>query len=186
MACLNGSMTDSTLPVIEVIALLALFLIAITVFKYLIQDAFTRTRFMMTGLFLFIVLTLTIAFWPFALMTLPYTIPAFGVGILIGYLVGVQTERQKILVQGIEHYIEHFAHIEDEDFKNMTWWTVINFYSVTAALVLINLVGFTNVITHSSPVFVIVTTTVGAALIGSIVPYLAHLWTLRFRRSETA
>ncbi len=176
-------MPDTTLSVISDVALLALFLIALTVFKYAIHDSFVRTRFMMTGLFLFIVLTLTIAFWPFAYMTLPFTIPAFGLGIALGYLIGVQTERQKIVVQGIEHYIEHFAHIEDQDFKNMTWWTLINFYSVTGALILINLIGFTSVITHSSPVFVIITTTVGAALVGSIVPYLAHLWTLRFKKS---
>ncbi len=174
-------MLDSTLSAILVTALLALFLVSITVAKYAILNTFQRTRFMMSALFLFIVSTLSIAFWPFALITLPFTIPALVLGMALGYFIGVHTERQKIVVHGIEHYIEHFAHIKDTDFKKMSWWSVINFYSITCALILINLVGFTSVIMHDSPVFVVVTSTVGATLIGSIIPYLAHLWTFRLQ-----
>ena len=165
--------------VIIVIALLALFLIVITVFKYTVRNQFNRTRFIMSALFLFIVLTLSISFWPSATLTLPFTIPAFLLGVALGYFIGVHTEQQKIMMNGVEHYMEHFAHIDHADVKKMTWWTVINFYSVMAGLILINLVGFTNVILQGSPVFVIVTSSVGAVLIGSILPYLAHLWTFQ-------
>ncbi|KND49197.1 MAG: hypothetical protein AB203_02255 [Parcubacteria bacterium C7867-008] len=171
-------MTSLNPTVIVVVAILALFLISITVSKYAIHDNFTRTRFVMSALFAFIVATLTISFWRFAFMTLPYTIPAMLAGILLGYLIGVRTEQQKIVTNGIEHYMERFAHIEHKDVKNLTWWSVINFYSIMCGLVLINLIGFTNVILQGSPGFIIGTSVVGAAFIGSILPYLYHLWTL--------
>jgi len=159
------------------IALLALFLISLAVAKYAIVNNFARTRFIMSALFAFIVITLSISFWPYALMTLPYTIPLFVIGILLGYSIGVRTERQKLLTNGIEHYMEHFAHISHKDLLNFNWWSLINFYSIMCVLILINLVGFTNVILQGSPIFIMATSAVGAAFIGSIVPYLAHLWT---------
>ncbi len=178
-------MTTAPGSVIIVIALLALFLISITVFKYAIKNAFMRTRLIMSALFAFIVLTLTISFWDDADITLPFTIPALAIGMLLGYLIGVRTERQKIVTHGIEHYMEHFAHIEPEDVQRLTWWSVVNYYSIMASLVLINLVGFTNVILSGSPAFIVVTSTVGALLIGSILPYLAHLWTVRLTQPQS-
>jgi hypothetical protein len=171
-------MTGIPASIIIVIALLALFLIGITIVKYAVANAFMRTRLQMSALFFFIMLTLTISFWPYAALTLPFTIPMFFVGVLLGYAVGVHTERQKLMANGLEHYLEHFARIDPEDVKKLSWWTIVNFYSVMCGLVLINLVGFTNVILHGSPLFVIVTSSVGAALIGSILPYLAHLWSI--------
>jgi hypothetical protein len=162
--------------VIIVIALLALFLISITVSKYAIQNNFVRTRFIMSALFAYIVITLSISFWPFALLTLPYAIPAALLGMALGYFIGVRTERQKIVMNGVEHYVEHFAHVNPKDFKNLPWWSIINFYSIMAGLILINLIGFTNIILQGSPAFIIATSVVGAAFIGSIFPYLIHLW----------
>lgn len=173
--------------VIFLIALLALFLIGITVVKYAIVDTFVRTRLTMSALFCFIVATLSIAFWPSAPITLPFTVPAFGVGMLLGYFIGVRTARQKLMMQGAEHYMEHFAHIDPEDLKHLTWWSIINFYSIMCGLVLINLIGFTNIILRGSPAFIILTSSVGALFVGSIVPYLAHLWTVPLmRRQERA
>lgn len=169
----------TSLSVIAVIALLALFLIALTVAKYAVKSAFVRTRLIMSGLFGFIVLTLSISFWQSAFMTLPFTIPSLLLGVALGYHIGVRTERQKIMVHGIEHYMEHFAYIDPAEVRKLTWWTVVNYYSIMAALIVINLIGFTNVILKGSPLFIIVTSCVGAALIGSILPYLAHLWSIR-------
>lgn len=168
------------------IALLALFLISITVVKYAVPDNFIRTRFIMSALFAFIVVTLSISFWPFALMTFPYAVPALLLGILLGHLIGVRTEQQKIVTNGIEHYMEHFARIDHKDVKNLTWWSLINFYSIMCGLVLINLIGFTNIILQGSPFFINATSVVGAAFIGSIIPYLYHLWTLplKLRKSD--
>ncbi len=168
------------------IALLALFLISITVIKYVVRSKFTETRLMMTALFAFIVITLTMAFSSSVLATLPFTIPALFIGIMLGYLIGVRTEQQKIMTLGIEHYMEHFAHIHSKDLKTMTWWSVVNFYSIMCGLVLINLVGFTNIILSGSPLFTIITSMVGALLIGSIVPYLAHLWTVSMMRRSAS
>lgn len=174
------------IPITVAIALLALFLISITASRYAIKDNFIRTRFIMSALFVFIVLMLSISFWPFALMTLPYAVPAMLLGIALGYLIGVRTERQKLVTQGIEDYMERFALIEREDIKKLTWWSLINFYSIMCGLVLINLIGFTNVILQGSPFFIIATSVVGASFIGSIIPYLAHLWTLpRTRRARS-
>ncbi len=130
----------------------------------------------MTALFLFIVITLSISFWPSAALSLPYTVPALAVGIIVGYVIGVKTERQKMMTHGLEHYLEHFAHIHAADIRNMTWWSVVNFYSIMCGLILINLVGFSTVIVRNSVFWTILTSTVGAFLIGTIIPYLAHLW----------
>lgn len=175
----NVSMTGIPPSIIIVIALLAVFLIGITIVKYAVHDNFMRTRLQMTALFSFIVLTLSISFWPFAALTLPYSIPALLVGILLGYFIGVHTERQKLMMHGFERYMERFARIEHSDVKNLTWWSIINFYSIMCGLILINLVGFTNVILQGSPTFIIVTSAVGAAFVGSILPYLAHLWSFQ-------
>jgi hypothetical protein len=143
--------------IIAVIALLAAFLISITIFKYTVRNNFTRTRLVMSALFIFIVATLSISFWPSAPMTLPYTIPT---------------------MHGVEHYMEHFTHIHFSDLRSLTWWSFINYYSIIGGLILINLIGFTNIILGGSPIFIVISSVVGAALVGSIFPYLVHLWSV--------
>jgi hypothetical protein len=133
----------------------------------------------MTLFFCFIVTTLTLSFWQHALATLPYTIPAALIGALIGYVLGVRTEQKKLTMQGVAEYMAHFAHIHLHDIKSLTWWSFINFYSVMGALVLMNLIGLTNVIYLGAEFGAIATSVFGAFLIGSIVPYLIHLWSIR-------
>jgi ACR3 family arsenite efflux pump ArsB len=162
-----------------VLALLTVFLIFAVGIKYAIQNNFTRTRLVMTSFFCFIVLTLTISFWAYRMSSLPYTIPAALAGILAGYLLGVRTEQQKLRANGIEHYMEHFAHVHVHDFKALNWWSVINFYSVMGGLLLINLVGLSIVIFGGDSQSAIRTSMVGAFLLGTIVPYLVHLWSIK-------
>ena len=164
--------------IIIVIALLALFLIFITGLKYVVVDQFARTRLIMSSFFIFIVATLSISFWPLAAATLPYSIPALLVGVLIGYVLGVRTEKQKLRMQGMRRYMEHFAHIHIKDFESLEWWSVINFYSVMGGLVLINLVGASNVLFNGAEAWAILTSAFGAFLLGTIVPYLVYLWSL--------
>jgi hypothetical protein len=179
-------MSDHTPAIIAVLALLAAFLISIAVSKYAFKDNFTRTRVVMSALFLFITSTLTISFWPFAVMTFPYALPALLFGIILGQSIGVRTEQLKIVEHGIEHYMERFAHISHEDVKKFTWWSLINFYSIMCGLVLINLIGFTNIILGGSKNFIIGTSVAGALFVGSIVPYLFHLWTIPFTHHRLA
>ncbi|HVV14960.1 MAG TPA: hypothetical protein VHD55_00960 [Candidatus Paceibacterota bacterium] len=161
------------------VAALTVFLSIITALKYAIEDEFTRTRLIMTLFFLFIVATITISFWKYTLDTLPFTIPAWLLGALIGYLLGVRTEQAKLQAQGLTHYVQHFAHIHPTDFKKFTWWSVINFYSVMGALLLINLVGFSTVLYREVEPLAIATSVVGAFLLGTIAPYLLHLWSIK-------
>jgi hypothetical protein len=173
----------SSLPVsiIFVIAVLTLFLSLTVGLKYAIENDFVRIRLVMTLFFCFIVFTLTISFWDHWLMTLPYTIPSGFVGVVIGYVLGVQTERRKLSMEGIAHYMEHFAHIHFGDIHSLTWWSFINFYSVMGALLLINMVGLSNVIFKGTELWAVATSVFGAFLIGTIIPYLYHLWTIRLR-----
>jgi predicted membrane-bound spermidine synthase len=106
-------MIGSTTTIIIDLALLASFLISIVVAKYAIAQDFARTRFIMSALFLYIVISLTNSYWHFAFITLPYTIPAFFAGVLLGHVVGVRTEEQKITMQGVERYMERFADIKE-------------------------------------------------------------------------
>ncbi len=163
------------------VALLTVFLIFAVALKYGSFSSFSRTRLVMTAFFFFIVATLTISFWKFALDTLPYSAPAALLGIIAGYLLGVQTERQKLRVQGIKTYMEHFAHIHSSDLKSLTWWSFINFYTVIGALALINLVGLSNVIFDGAERWAIITSAFGAFLLGTLVPYLLHLWSIKAR-----
>lgn len=160
-----------------VIALLALFLSYLVVLKYTVRNNFARTRLGMTSFFFFIVATLSLSFWQYTLHTLPFAVPAFAVGILAGYLIGVRGAEERLKSEGLAHYHEHFAHVHVRGLEDVTWWTVVNFYSVAGALVLINLVGFSAVIIRTEA-FALGTSAVGALLLGSIAPYLVHLWSI--------
>ncbi|HVZ76116.1 MAG TPA: hypothetical protein VG934_02475 [Candidatus Paceibacterota bacterium] len=161
------------------IAVLTVFLVFITALKYGIEDNFKRTRLIMTAFFLFIVATLTIAFRQYTMATLPFSAPAFLVGAAIGYFVGVRTAQEKLMAQGAAHYMEHFAHVRFEDLQAFNWWALVNFYSVMSALVLINLVGLSTVIFRQAEGWAIGTSALGALLLGTIAPYLLHLWSIR-------
>jgi hypothetical protein len=163
--------------VVLVIALLAIFLSFLVVLKYTVSNRFTSTRFAMTSFFLFVVATLSLSFWPYALATLPYTAPAFVLGLVAGYLVGVRGANERLYREGHAHYREHFAHIHIKGQRDITWWTFVNYYTVMGALVLINLVGISSVLVQSESL-AIATSAVGAALLGSIAPYLVHLWSI--------
>lgn len=158
------------------IALLTVFFCFIAALNYLVLDNFLRTRIIMTSFFFFIVTTLTISFWQYTLITLPYTIPAFGIGLIGGYLLGVRAAEKRLHAEGLAFYTRHFAHIEVRGFTKMKWWIFINYYSIMGALVLINFVGISTVLFRNNTAFAITTSVVGAFLIGSIAPYLIHLW----------
>jgi len=164
--------------IIAVIAVLTLFLSLLIVLKYAVEDNFIRTRSIMTAFFCFIVATLTISYWPFFFATLPFTIPAGILGVAAGYLVGVRAAEQRLRTEGLANYLSHFAHIHI-DKGEFNWWALINFYSVMGSLFLINLVGLTTVIFHNLKPMTLATSAFGAFLIGSIIPYLIHLWTIK-------
>jgi len=91
----------------------------------------------------------------------------------------VRTAEEKLHAQGLRYYMKHFAHIHAFDLQNLTWWSVINFYTVMGGLLMINLVGLSNVIFDGAEGWAIATSAVGAFLIGTIIPYLFHLWSIR-------
>ena len=161
------------------LALMSVYLIFVTSLKYAIADNFVRTRLIMTSFFWFIVLTLSISYWRYTIETLPYTIPAYLAGCAAGYFFGVRTERQKLEMQGLKYYIQHFAHIRVSDVRSLSWWTVVNFYSVAGGLLLINFVGLSTVLFPHTEFLVNVSCVFGAFLLGTIFPYLGHLWSVR-------
>ena len=167
------------------VAVLTVFFIFILALKYALPDSFARTRLMMTSFFFFIVTTLTISFWPYTLATLPFTIPACILGTVVGYALGVRAAQQRLNAEGMVQYMEHFAHIHSTHLKNLTWWSLINFYSVMSAILLINLVGFSTVLFPQVQNLAIATSGIGAFLIGTIAPYLIHLWSIKARHSST-
>jgi hypothetical protein len=175
---------DLPASILITIALLTVFLCFFVGLKYSEMSYFTRMRLMMTSFFFFIVAILSISFWQFTFVTLPFTIPAFIVGAIIGHVVGVRAANQRLRSEGPAHYMEHFAHVHVREFKKLTWWSLINFYSVMGAIILINLIGFTTVILQQDQTFAILTSAVGAFLLGTIAPYLVHLWSLRAKRSS--
>ncbi len=179
-------MEQLPLSIIATIAVLTVFLSLVIVLKYAVSDHFTRTRALMTLFFFFIVTTLTISYSEFFFATLPYTIPAGFAGAIIGYLVGVRSAEQKLAMQGAAYYMEHFAHIHLKDVEKLSWWSLINYYTVVSALALINLVGLTTVIFHNLKPLTLFTSAFGAFLIGSIAPYLLHLWSISVRTNKNA
>lgn len=167
------------MSVIMVIAVATVFLTFAVGLTYGIESNFVRTRLIMTGFFIYIVFTLTASFWQFAMATLPYTIPASLIGMIFGHFIGVRAANEKLKMQGVEYYMEHFAHVHIHEIKALNWWALINYYSVMGVLVLINLVGLSNVIFQGAKLWAIITSTVGALLIGSTLPYLVHLWSIK-------
>lgn len=171
-------MTQLPGSIILVVAVLTVFLCLLTVLKYAVANNFLRTRLIMSAFFVFIVTTLTLSFWQYTEATLPYTIPAVIVGIVGGYFIGVREAEAKLGRQGLAYYTEHFSHVHMTDFAGFNWWAIVNFYSVMSGLILINLVGLSNVIFGGSERWAIITSAVGAFLLGTIFPYLLHLWTI--------
>ena len=165
--------------IIATVAVLTIFLVFITALKYSAASEFVRTRLMMTAFFCFIVSTLTISFWNYTLVTLPFTVPSCLLGMAAGYILGVRAAKQRLSAEGMVHYMQHFAHVHPTHIKNLTWWSLINFYSVMGALLLINLVGFSTVIFREAQNLAVATSTVGAFLLGTIIPYLFHLWSIK-------
>jgi hypothetical protein len=161
------------------IATLAAFLIFITILKYAMQDTFVRTRLIMTGFVAFVVIALTASFWRYTVLSLGFSLPALVVGMFVGHFVGVRAAQEKLLAQGMERYIEHITHVKLGDPQNLQWWSVINFYTIAGALVIVNLLGLSVVIFNQSQGLALTTCAVGAFLIGTLLPYLAHLWTIK-------
>lgn len=178
-------MDQLPLTITATVALLTLFLSILTALKYAVHSNFARTRAIMTLFFFFIVSTLTLSFWPFAIQTLPYSVPAFLAGCALGYVVGVRAAKEKLSMQGVEHYMEHFAHVHFHEIQKLTWWSLINFYSVMGALLLINFVGFSTVLHRDSLQWAIITSGVGAFLLGTIAPYLIHLWNIKAKHPKS-
>ncbi len=166
------------MTIVAAIAILTVFLVFISALRYAVPDNFTRMRLIMTLFFCFIVVTLTLSFWKYALVSLQYTIPAALLGVLVGYFVGVKEAEEKLMVQGAERYMEHFAHVHFSDIQTLQWWSLINFYSIAGALLLINFVGLSTVIFRGAESWAIATCVLGAFLLGSVVPYLIHLWSI--------
>jgi hypothetical protein len=167
--------------IIITIAILAAFLILLVVLKYAVENEFTRTRLIMSAFFAFIVTTLTICFKDFFMATLPYTIPAGFAGVVAGYFIGLPAAEERLKKEGINRYRQDFASVEVRGIKGFKWWTLLNFYTILSALALINLVGFTTVLLHNLKPMALLTSAFGAFLIGSILPYLYHLWKIKAR-----
>jgi hypothetical protein len=167
--------------IILTIAVLTAFFIFIVAVKFAVEDDFKRTRLTMTAFFFFIVATLTICFNEYFVATLPYTVPAGLVGVIAGFFVGVPAAENRMKKEGLSRYRHDFAEIEVSGIKGFKWWSVLNFYTVLTTLALINLVGLTTVLLHNLKPMALVTSAFGAFLIGTIFPYLYHLWTIKSR-----
>lgn len=174
-------MSYNDISIIVSIAALAAFFMLSVALKYAVADTFARTRLVMTSFFVFIVFTLTISFLPYAVVSLPYAVPALVLGVVVGYFAAAKVAQERLALEGLEHYIEHFTHVHLADVATLQWWSVANVYSVAAALILINLVGLSNVIFAGRESWALATCAVGAFLVGAVVPYFLHLWRLSAR-----
>jgi hypothetical protein len=174
------------LSIIATIAVLTMFLVFITAIKYAVRNDFLRMRLMMTAFFFYIVAALTISFWPYALESLPFTAPAALLGALMGRVVGVRAAEHRLHSKGIEHYMEHFAHLHSDENKKIVWWSIINFYTVMSALILVNFIGLSTVIFSKAHDWAIVSSAFGALLLGTIAPYLVHLWSIQTRHTKSS
>ena len=170
---------EHPLSIVLEIALLTVFLCLVAGMQYAVPNNFSRTRLIMSAFFVFIVLTLSISFWQFAFATFPFTIPAALLGVIAGYYFGVRAAEYRLRAKGVEHYMEHFAHVHVEDLRSLTWWSFVNFYTIAGRLLLINLVGLSSVIFRGAENWAISTSVVGAFLLGTLVPYLLHLWSIQ-------
>ena len=90
------------------------------------------------------------------------------------------------MLEGFENYVEHFAHVHLADVTKLQWWSLVNFYSVTGALLLINFVGLSTVIFAGSETWAIATCVFGAFLIGTVAPYIIHLWSIRAAQNSSS
>jgi len=179
-------MDSLVLSTTTAIAALAAFTIFVSALRYAVSDSFARTRLSMTAFFCFIVVTLTMAFWRYTFDSLPFVAPAFALGLIVGHFVGVKKAQERLMLEGFEHYLEHFAHVDIFDARSLRWWPLINFYSIAGALILINFVGLSNVIFAGRESWALAACAVGAFLLGTIAPYLIHLWAINPAQNKSS
>jgi len=175
-------METNIITVMTALAALVIFLSLITILKYAIRGNFTRTRIIMTALLAFLVITGVLAFGRYLIASLSFTVPAFLVGILLGERAGVRAAQRKIATHGIQHYMEHYAHSSKEELKALTWWSIVNFYAIMCALIMMNLIGLSRIIFDGHRGLAIAVVAFGAFLIGTILPYIIHLWRVHYER----
>jgi hypothetical protein len=171
--------------IITIVAVLTAFFIFIVALKFAVEDNFSRTRLTMTAFFFFIVATLTISYYEYFFATLPFTIPAGIIGIIAGYLLGVPAAEERLKKEGLRRYRQDFAHVETAGIKGFAWWSILNYYTIMSTLVLINLVGLTTVLLHNLKPMALLTSAFGAFMIGSIIPYHIHLWTIKTKQNAS-
>ena len=172
-------LTADMIKIMLVLLALVIFLSLLMIYKYAIADDFHRTRVIMTTFLGFIVTTLTISFWEYTVQSIMFVIPAFLLGCYVGYSVAVKAAKRKLAQHGVQHYVQTVMHISKTELKAFNWWSIVNVYSIMGGLVLMNMVGLSLFIIPGYEPIAIATTVVGAFLIGTMVPYIVHLWSVK-------
>jgi hypothetical protein len=168
------------------IAALAAFLIFVSAAGYAVPDTFSRSRLIMTAFFIFIVCTLTVSFWRYTLPSVWFSLPALILGMLAGHFIGVKAAKERLMLEGAERYMAHAFHVHFGDMERLEWWSLINFYTIAGALVLVNVMGLSTVFFAGREGWALASCAIGALLIGTIAPYLVHLWSISARQNTAS
>lgn len=176
-------MDTNIIAVVTALAALVIFLCLVTVLKYAIRGNFTRTRIIMTALLFFLVAVVLLAFGPYITESATTMFTAFLLGLFIGERAGVRPAQRKIATDGVQHYIEHYVTDNKDEIKTLTWWSIVNFYAILCALIMMNLIGLSRILFEGHTTIAIGVVAFGAFLIGTILPYIIHLWRVRYENA---
>lgn len=173
-------MDTNIIAVMTALAALVIFLCLVVVLKYAIKGNFTRTRIILTLLLGFLVAVVLLAFWQHIAASATTMLTAFLLGVLIGERGGVRPAQRKIATEGVRYYMEEFVHTSKEELKAFTWWSIVNFYAIMCALIMMNLVGLSRILFDGNMYLATGVVAFGAFLIGVTLPYVIHLWRVRY------
>jgi hypothetical protein len=176
-------MDTNIIAVVTALAALVIFLCLVTVLKYAIRGNFTRTRVILTLLLVFLVAVVLLAFWQYIAASATTMFTTFLLGILVGERAGVRPAQRKIAIDGVQHYMEHYITSNKDEIKTLTWWGLVNFYAIMCALIMMNLIGLSRILFEGNRELAIAVVALGTFLIGTIVPYIIHLWRVHYENN---
>lgn len=170
-------MTPDWLMIITV-GLISTYLLSLLYAKHTVRSSFMLTRVTVSAFVVTMFTVLFIVYWQYVVDYAVSASFALLAGTLVGHFLAVEVERHKISERGLAHYVEHYLHVHVKTLDNLEWWSVVNVHTIIVTLLLVNIIGLNELI-FDSPEWTRFIIVASNFLIGTTIPYLIHLWTIK-------
>jgi hypothetical protein len=163
---------------ISAVGFLSAYLFFLLLMKHRTRSSFALTRITLTSFVVFAFLTLFVVYWRFVIDEAVWASIALLAGTFVGRFLAVEASQKRIAEEGLGNYFEHYLHIHIKSLHKVEWYSLVNVHTIIVALVLINMLGLNELI-FESPEWTRFSIVFANFLVGTCIPYMIHLWTLK-------